>query len=819
MSLGIRFLDIILSLVGLIILFFFLPLIWIFLRLDSKGPLFYMADRVGKNLKIFKMYKFRTMIETSVSVGQSVCPQYDPRVTDFGRILRRTKINELPQMINILKGEMSFVGPRPEAPDLAELYPDECKKIFTVQPGVVSPATLLYRNEEEMYPVGVDSKEYYINHILPEKLKIDLKYIENASVWAAIKIIMIGVKETLFGCISRKHLHDNRTQIYLAITDGMLVMASYIFSYSIYYFYNTGEIRVLECLRYLPLVLLTRSACNIFYGFYSHLIRYISYHEVIDVLKGAGAGTILLIIIEFLFKMGSYGSYIAAIDFSCLAALLASYRILLRIYREMAIRQVKALPKRRILIYGVCDEGNSAYRALTFDKKSPFEVVGFIDESMSTYGKVLNGKKVLGNRSHLKDLFKIYKVDELLVAAPIANAAVFSDLQRICRDANVKMLAFSKPSYPNFNGQYIHPFRNVSVTDVLPLENYISRRDEVREAVKGKTVLINGSGDSLGLEICRRLLQLGCTRLIVIERYEAYLNEMMHTLYTEFDSRSIIPCVVDSDRDDDIQGIFETYRPDAVIHASMRKYFSPYSVDVSNVGQMNYQRTFQLANAAARHQTSVFLMISSLEASIKGKFLNESLRVAEVSLHYFFSETRCRFVIARLCDIAENKGGIVANLDRQIRNRETVTLPSRSSRASLISNRSAADFVLEAMKEGMHKNLRKALFVCHQGTSVLLFDIATQIALLYGFEPLKDFHLIFSDESASVSGKVASSWQEPASRERPGENGVVDVGPEELQRIFKQFVTMNSISKRPTEWKAETDELIRLCDEEMVLTN
>ena len=166
-------------------------------------------------MKNFKMYKFRTMIDTAIEMGESLCPQYDPRVTTFGRFLRRTKMNELPQFINILKGEMTFVGPRPEAPDLAELYPEEAKKVFSVKPGLVGPATILGRNEEEIYPPGVDVKKYYIEKILPNKVKLDIEYIENPTLFKDLKYIVMGVKETLIGMVSKRHIHDNRSQIYL----------------------------------------------------------------------------------------------------------------------------------------------------------------------------------------------------------------------------------------------------------------------------------------------------------------------------------------------------------------------------------------------------------------------------------------------------------------------------------------------------------------------------------------------------------------------------------------------------------------------------
>src|SRR5215475_3154472 len=118
-----RCLDLGLACLGLLLVLPLFPVIGLFIKLDSRGPVLYRCNRIGKDGKPFKMYKFRTMLETTLP-GPSVCPQDDPRVTRFGYILRRTKINELPQLLNVLKGEMTFVGPRPEAPDLAALYPD-----------------------------------------------------------------------------------------------------------------------------------------------------------------------------------------------------------------------------------------------------------------------------------------------------------------------------------------------------------------------------------------------------------------------------------------------------------------------------------------------------------------------------------------------------------------------------------------------------------------------------------------------------------------------------------------------------------------------
>jgi lipopolysaccharide/colanic/teichoic acid biosynthesis glycosyltransferase len=200
-----RGLDIIVSLVGLLILLMMLPVIAILIKLDSPGPVFYAGRRVGKDGKLFRMFKFRTMYGTSKPLGMSVSRQGDPRITPVGLWLRRLKLNEFPQFYNILKGDMTLVGPRPETSDLAEKYPPEAHKIFSVKPGLVGPNQILGRNEAELYPRGVDSTKFYLEELLPSKLPVDLEYIETKSFLKDLKYLLLGTWVTLTEAISRLH--------------------------------------------------------------------------------------------------------------------------------------------------------------------------------------------------------------------------------------------------------------------------------------------------------------------------------------------------------------------------------------------------------------------------------------------------------------------------------------------------------------------------------------------------------------------------------------------------------------------------------------
>lgn len=169
-----------------------LPLILIVgtvIFLSSPGKVFHRALRVGKDGNLFRLYKFRTMVPDADVVGPGITTQNDARITPAGRLLRRTKLDEIPQIFNVLRGEMSLVGPRPEDPRYVELYSDKQKEVLTVRPGITSLAAIRFRHEEYLL-TGSDWETVYINNIMPEKLAIDLQYIRQSSILLDIRILL-----------------------------------------------------------------------------------------------------------------------------------------------------------------------------------------------------------------------------------------------------------------------------------------------------------------------------------------------------------------------------------------------------------------------------------------------------------------------------------------------------------------------------------------------------------------------------------------------------------------------------------------------------
>lgn len=185
-----RVFDLIVALIGLIILAPVLLVAGILIKLDSPGPILYWGDRIGRGGKPFKICKLRTMVHNADRLGPALTQGQDSRVTQTGRILRKWKIDEIPQLINVLRGEMSMVGPRPESPCYVQYYTPEQRQVLTVRPGITGLSQVRFRNEEELLNQCLDMEGEYITRIMPRKLALDLGYINEQSLLLDIRLIV-----------------------------------------------------------------------------------------------------------------------------------------------------------------------------------------------------------------------------------------------------------------------------------------------------------------------------------------------------------------------------------------------------------------------------------------------------------------------------------------------------------------------------------------------------------------------------------------------------------------------------------------------------
>jgi lipopolysaccharide/colanic/teichoic acid biosynthesis glycosyltransferase len=193
-----RIFDLITATLGLIILLPLFIIVGLFILITMPGPVFFRQQRVGQLGKPFQLYKFRTMRVLKDTEKGSFHAGDNSRITPLGRILRKTKIDELPQLINVARGEMSVVGPRPEVEQWTQVYPEKWEIVHRVKPGISDNASIIFRNEEEILAASDNPTETYKNVILPRKLDFYIQYVNNHSFWGDIRLIFKTLKTVIF---------------------------------------------------------------------------------------------------------------------------------------------------------------------------------------------------------------------------------------------------------------------------------------------------------------------------------------------------------------------------------------------------------------------------------------------------------------------------------------------------------------------------------------------------------------------------------------------------------------------------------------------
>jgi len=190
--------DITLSAAGLMATTPLLVTVAIAVRLDSTGPVLFRQERIGRHGQKFKIWKFRTMVQDAEKLGAKITAGGDSRVTRVGRLLRATKIDELPQLVNVLVGQMSLVGPRPEVAKYVELFKEDYAEILTVRPGITDEASITYRNEEAILAEATDPEAMYVEQIMPQKIALYRRYVNEVSLRTDLSILWRTIAVVLF---------------------------------------------------------------------------------------------------------------------------------------------------------------------------------------------------------------------------------------------------------------------------------------------------------------------------------------------------------------------------------------------------------------------------------------------------------------------------------------------------------------------------------------------------------------------------------------------------------------------------------------------
>jgi len=432
-----RAMDVVLAAAGLVIAAPLAALIALAIKLESPGGVIFSQQRLGKGGRPFSLHKFRKFPDSWGTAGPGVTVAGDARMTRVGRFLERTKLDELPQLWNILRGEMSLVGPRPESLRYADLFQGELREVLDYVPGVFGPNQIAFRNESAMYPPDQDPEVFYRTVLFPQKAKADIAYFRTASVMSDFAWIVRGVWASLVGVVDWRRsvgLHGPILLVDLLAIESAWILANLVRFEGLPS--GTNWPAFLTGLWLLPALILPVA---ILAGVYRHPVRYFSLPDAWRLMVGSTLGWTIgsLLLIGLWHRQTSI--FLAPFGFLVCLSVTLGARLWRREWWRKEARSRHPDQFIHILVYGAGRRGNALVSFL--DNVFPYaRVIGFLDDDIKfLLGRVVLGRRVLGSERDLSTVHAAHTVDQLWVTFE-PDKHKLSRLEQWCLTNEVKLI-------------------------------------------------------------------------------------------------------------------------------------------------------------------------------------------------------------------------------------------------------------------------------------------------------------------------------------------------------------------------------------------
>lgn len=434
-----RLFDIVISFVGLVVTLPATIVVMILLIIDSPRDIFFGQWRLGQHGKPFKMYKFRKFPPEWSDGGPGLTVAFDSRMTGLGAFLEKTKLDELPQLWNILKGDMSVVGPRPESLKFKELLTGKYAAVLDFKPGIFGPNQILFRNEADLYPPDIQPEQFYRQSLFQQKAENDLAYFQKANLFSNLMLIFKGVWVTFFGVVNWQRFVGLHLRI--IVIDILMIEVAFIMAHLTRY---SGMPPKSEWgvtflgIWFLPAFMIIGMALS---GCYRNPVRYF---YVPDALRLSFSITFFWIVfyIIMLSTHRALSLYLIPLVWVFLLVFMFIPRVAIRLYRERKPLAATKSFSSGVVIYGAGSIGMTLSNLIN-GRASHMKLYGFIDDSHELRGRRIYGHEVLGRESDIHTIHAVHKFDELWVTFP-PDQIKRRRLQAFCQKENVRMIVLTE---------------------------------------------------------------------------------------------------------------------------------------------------------------------------------------------------------------------------------------------------------------------------------------------------------------------------------------------------------------------------------------
>lgn len=752
-----RAFDVCMAVLGLVLTAPLLAIISVLIKLDSQGPVLFRQVRVGQGFRPFAIQKFRTMIIDAADTSLPLTVGHDPRITRVGRILRKFKLDELPQLLNVFVGDMSFVGPRPEVPRYVERLRSEFFEVLSVRPGITDLASLRYIDEAALLAYSSNPEEEYQFKVLPEKLRLAKLYIHHMSLRLDFAIIMqtllhiARLPVVVFTLPELKAAVESplsspwtnlssfimrwRKPIIVVLDVVLIILANY-FAFTLRYDGSIPEAETHTFEQTVLALVAIRGVAFALFGLNEGLWRYTSIWDLQNIIGGVLISTVVFYgWVHWVMEIHSYPRSVFAIDSILLIGFLAGMRLSSRVLRDKPIFQ----KKRKVLIVGAGDSGERVVREMKTRTVFNCQPIGFVDDNVGLLNQRIHGVRVLGAVQDLPKLVEGLKPEVVVVAVPNAAPEFLRDLVIKLEPYNISIKTLPAKEELLADQSTVSQIRNVSIPDLLSRAPINLDNDATRQMVRDKCVLITGAGGSIGSELARQITSFGPKVLLLYERHENSLYNVHKELDDQRLAFPIIPLIGDVTDAQRLCAVLEQYKPQILFHAAAHKHVPLVELNPLEAVKNNCIGTRVTAEAANLYGVEQFVHISTDKAVNPSSVMGATKRVAELIIQDIARTSRTRFLLVRFGNVLGSSGSVLLRFQEQIRAGGPVTVTHPDIRRYFMLIPEAVQLVLQAATIGEQGHI----YILDMGEQIKVLDIARSLIRLSGLNPGKDIPIQF----------------------------------------------------------------------------
>jgi len=735
-----RVLDVVVSASALLFLAPLIGILAVGVKLASRGPAFFVQTRVGRNGRPFRMLKLRSMAVDAPGAGPTVTATGDPRVTPFGALLRRTKLDELPQLFNVLRGDMSLVGSRPEVPSMVARCAEQYAVLHLVRPGITSPATLVYSDEESMLPAE-GTEEYYVRKVLPAKLALDLEWLRDRSLLGDLELLTRTALRVLRVRRSVEPLRVElsgavRLGVKAAMDLGVVLIAWFAANLLRFDGLPPGEDGWRTWSFALPVALVALLSLRAA-GMNDSLWRFFSGRDGWTLSLCAVPAVALMTLLrvwtpESLSFLRTPYSVIAMTGLISVAGWCA-----LRLCWSGMVTRAERRANPRPDLHGtavICGAGSAGQQIVGELLRAAgrhFRPLGFFDDDPVKQGRRLQGVRVVGGLDEVPVFLHQHRPDVLLVAMKRVAEDRLRPVVEAAYQCGVEIRILPSALEAG-SGQGATSLRDLRIEDLIgrPSVRLDPAEERVASVYKDRTVLVTGAGGSIGSELVRQLLLLEPRRMLLLDKDENSVFALAREL-KELAPRQDCELVVMDLRDRrSLVRLLRREKPEVVLHAAAHKHVPLMERNAVEAVANNVLGTQGLARLCAAAGVKSFVFVSTDKAVNPLNVMGATKRCGELLVRELASRGH-PFSVVRFGNVLGSRGSVVETFLHQIQHGGPLTVHHEEVERFFLSIPEAAQLVLVAgARPGP-----EGCYVLEMGRPVRIADLARDLVRLSGRHP------------------------------------------------------------------------------------